>query len=243
MHRASRAGLAGPSPGGDSSPTPPPPPRSLRRVPSPSPRTTLPRAPSARGTPCAPPFVKSADDDRAEDIPGWAWLPRDAEVFAIADPTLCRPYVSPPVDRPETRQPGFAEPVHVLGDATDALDPDASWKLGTGADSTATPTAPHTHTPNDPDADPSTPPGMYAATIKDSTTRAFEVRARAEWIRFGTSPGPEPASAPSSASSSLASSPRASVGSGRGAPRVLGRHAGAGSSAARAANAGVRVEG
>ena len=163
-----------------------------------------------------PPSVKSADDDRAEDIPEWAWLPRDAEVFAIADPTLCRPYVSPPVDRPETRQPGVAEPVHVLGDAR---DPDASWKLGTGADSTATQTPPPN--PNDPTNDPtdanaSTPAGMYAATIKDSTTRAFEVRARAEWLRFGASTGPEPASAPSSASSSLASSPRASVGSDAG---------------------------
>ena len=157
-----------------------------------------------------------ADDDRAEDIPEWAWLPRDAEVFAIADPTLCRPYVSPPVDRPETRQPGVAEPVHVL---SDARDPDASWKLGTDADSTATQTPPPN--PNDPTNDPtdanaSTPAGMYAATIKDSTTRAFEVRARAEWLRFGASTGPEPASAPSSASSSLASSPRASVGSDAG---------------------------
>ena len=225
MHRASRAGLAGPTPGGDSSPDPASPgaepPTPAVSVSSDHPPASAFRAGYTVRTPLSgksvPPTsdpASPADDDRPADIPRWAWLPRDAEVFAIADPARCRPYVSPPVDRPETRQPGFAEPVHVLGDASDALDPDASWKLGTGADSTATPTAPHTA--NDPDADASTPPGMYAAVIKDSTTRAFEVRARAEWIRFGASPGPEPASAPSSASSSLASSPRVSIGSDAG---------------------------
>ena len=197
-------------------PTPPPPPRSLRRVPSPSPRTTLPRAPSARGTPCAPPSVKSADDDRAEDIPEWAWLPATPRCSPSPTPRCAAPTSRPPSIAPRRANPASPSPC-VLGDARDPgrlLETRHRCRLHGNPNTTPNPNDPT----NDPtDANASTPAGMYAATIKDSTTRA---RLKSERAPSGFDSarrlGPERASAPSSASSSLASSPRASVGSDAG---------------------------
>ena len=133
-----------------------------------------------------------------------------------------RPHAVPPLRLAPRRSPrdlgtfGVAEPVHVLGDAR---DPDASWKLGTGADSTATQTPPRTRTtPRTTLLTPTRPRPRGCTRRRSRTVRRARLKSERapSGFRFGASTGPEPASAPSSASSSLASSPRASVGSDAG---------------------------
>ena len=46
--------------------------------------------------------------------PHWAWIPKDGEVFAAADPGTCRPMMCDPVVDDDTRAPGVIEPLHVM---------------------------------------------------------------------------------------------------------------------------------
>ena len=111
MHRASRAGLAGPSPGGDSSPDPASPPRSLRRVPSPSPRTTLPRAPSARGTPCAPPPSSSPPTTtEPRTSPDGRGSPATPRCSPSPTPRCAAPTSRPPSIAPRRANPASPSP-------------------------------------------------------------------------------------------------------------------------------------
>ena len=106
-------------------------------------------------------------------VPAWAWAPGDGEVFALADPWECRPYVSPPVTSDEQRLPGRAETLRFVGDGeTSDADVGEAWRLGTPEDvAPGTPAAAAVRR------------APYAAVAKDSTTAPFEVRCRAEWTR------------------------------------------------------------
>lgn len=150
--------------------------------------------PSGRASPATP---SGREDDVASLVPSWAWLPRGTEVFALADPARCRPYLSPPVASDEQRAPHVAEPLFFVGDGERASeDSDAredsysAWRLSEPSEGSP-----------------------YAAIIKDSTREPFEVRARADWhpspSDAGTSPSPSPAYSPAS---SAATTPRSSSG-------------------------------
>ena len=152
--------------------------------------------PAGRASPATP---SGREDDVASLVPSWAWLPRGTEVFALADPTRCRPYLSPPVASDEQRAPHVAEPLFFVGDGERDVraenareDLHSAWRL----------TEPSEGSP-------------YAATIKDSTREPFEVRARADWhpprSDAGTSPSPSPSPSYSPASSA-ATTPRSSSG-------------------------------
>ena len=89
--------------------------------------------PSGRASPATP---SGREDDVASLVPSWAWLPRGTEVFALADPARCRPYLSPPVASDEQRAPHVAEPLFFVGDGERASeDSDAredsysAWRL------------------------------------------------------------------------------------------------------------------
>ena len=135
------------------------------------------------------------DDDLASWVPTWAWVPRGTEVFALADPKQCKPYMSPPVEAEETRSPHVAEPLYFVENRDENRDEGAAsddadaWRLGQTAEGSE-----------------------FAGTIKDSTTVAFEVRARADWHASGRggvgSAAPSPVASPASSASTT---PRASV--------------------------------
>ena len=153
--------------------------------------------PAGRASPATP---SGREDDVASLVPSWAWLPRGTEVFALADPARCRPYLSPPVASDEQRAPHVAEPLFFAGDGESAPaenareDVNSAWRL----------TEPSEGSP-------------YAAIIKDSTREPFEVRARADWHSprsdEGTSRFPSPSPSPSySPASSVATTPRSISG-------------------------------
>ena len=122
------------------------------------------------------PNVARDDDGHAGVVPAWAWVPRCTEVFALADPAKCRPYMSPPVETEDRRSPRVAEALFFAGDGETFGDEETpAWRLGETSEGSE-----------------------YAAVIRDSTTRAFEVRARADW---------HPASVPGTETASPSASP------------------------------------
>ena len=149
--------------------------------------------PAGRASPATP---SHQEDDVAPLVPSWAWLPRGTEVFALADPARCCPYLSPPVASDEQRAPHVAEPLFFVGDGESASaenareDAHSAWRL----------TEPSEGSP-------------YAAIIKDSTREPFEVRARADWHPPRSDASPSPSPSPSrSPASSAATTPRSSSG-------------------------------
>ena len=127
-------------------------------------RTTTPRG-------VATPRDDDDDDaDRREALPRWAWLPRDGEVFAVADPLACAPYDSPPAEDASRRAPGRAETLHLAeedddddGDDDDDARRASWWSLGEGG------------------GDVGGPARDFPPSIRDSTTTAFEARLEADW--------------------------------------------------------------
>ena len=128
-------------------------------------RTTTPRG-------VATPRDDDDDDaDRREALPRWAWLPRDGEVFAVADPLACAPYDSPPAEDASRRAPGRAETLHLAEEDDDDDDGDDDddarraswWSLGEGG------------------GDVGGPARDFPPSIRDSTTTAFEARLEADW--------------------------------------------------------------
>ena len=111
--------------------------------------------------------------------PHWAWIPKDGEVFAAADPGTCRPMMCDPVVDDDTRAPGVIEPLHVM--ETDERgfgdEPHVPFRLpgdeaGVGHSSSPSDTVIH-----------GTPTSSTAVPVlKDSTRHAFEVRLRADWV-------------------------------------------------------------
>ena len=151
--------------------------------------------------------------------PHWAWIPKDGEVFAAADPGTCRPMMCDPVVDDDTRAPGVIEPLHVMeadergfGD-----EPHVPFRLpgdeaGVGHSSSPSDTVIH-DTPTSSTAVP---------VLKDSTRHAFEVRLRADWVgsrrvSFGAEGTPHESGAGPSNEFSFAT-PAGGFGSPFGAP-------------------------
>ena len=122
-----------------------------------------------RGTPLPPTHTPGANRG---GVPSWAWLPKDGEVFAAADPATCRPMMCDPIVDDSTRRPGVIEPLHVMevGELGFGDEPHAPYRL-----------------PGDeagPGSDPASGAGSSLAVpvLKDSTRHAFEARLRADWV-------------------------------------------------------------
>ena len=151
--------------------------------------------------------------------PHWAWIPKDGEVFAAADPGTCRPMMCDPVVDDDTRAPGVIEPLHVM--ETDERgfgdEPHVPFRLpgdeaGVGHSSSPSDTVIH-----------GTPTSSTAVPVlKDSTRHAFEVRLRADWVgsrrvSFGAEGTPRESGAGPSNEFSFAT-PAGGFGSPFGAP-------------------------
>ena len=151
--------------------------------------------------------------------PHWAWIPKDGEVFAAADPGTCRPMMCDPVVDDDTRAPGVIEPLHVMETDEKGFgdEPHVPFRLpgdeaGVGHSSSPSDTVIH-----------GTPTSSTAVPVlKDSTRHAFEVRLRADWVgsrrvSFGTEGTPRESGAGPSNEFSFAT-PAGGFGSPFGAP-------------------------